>query len=192
MKAKTFLPILFILMVLFQVYVPASMVFNQERIYFAGTAYKMQLAPIDPNDPFRGKYIILAFRENITTIPKDNKLNLANDVYVIMKPGKNDFLEIDSIVPNFKSVKAPAVCIKASIGSISGTANGHQEAHIDYPFTRYYLEESKASEAEQRYLKAAADTNSLSYGLISVYNENVVVKDVIINGESLLTGIRKK
>ena len=192
MKAKTYIPILFILLVLFQVYVPASIVFNQERIYFAGATYKMQLAPIDPNDPFRGKYIILSFRENITKLPEDSKLEEGKTVYVVMKPGKNDFLAIDSIASEFKSVKAPAVCIKASIGSISETSNGYKEAHIDYPFTRFYVEESKASEAEQRYLKAANDTNSLSYGLLSVYNENVLVNDVIINGESLLSGIRKK
>jgi uncharacterized membrane-anchored protein len=151
----------------------------------------MQLAPIDPNDPFRGKYIVLSFRENSTTLPMDSKLEESKSVYVVMKPGKNDFLEIDSIVREFKPVTAPSVCIKAGIRTVT-ESNGHKEAHIEYPFTRFYVEESKASEAEQRYLKAAGDTDSLSYGLLSVYNENVVVKDVIINGESLLKGIGKK
>src|SRR6478609_11913095 len=97
MKAKPYIPILFILLVLFQLYVPASIVFNKERIYFAGTTYKMQLAPIDPNDPFRGKYIILSFRENTANLPKTGNYSQGQDVYVCMKPDKNDFLQIDSI-----------------------------------------------------------------------------------------------
>src|SRR5436190_2956131 len=126
MKAKTYLPILFILMVLFQLYAPASIVLNQERIYFAGSAYKMQLAPIDPNDPFRGKYITLSFRENRINLPAHSQFEEGKTIYVVMKPGKNDFLEIDSIVPEFKAVTAPAVCIKSKISNIT-ESNGHKE-----------------------------------------------------------------
>ena len=191
MKMKTFLPIIFIILVLFQIYIPANIVFNQERVYYFGTTYKMQLAPIDPNDPFRGKYIILSFKENMATIPQASKFKAGTIVYVHMKPGKNDFLEIDSISPEFKQLVSPAVCIKATIRAIN-ESNGYKEAQLDYHFTRFYLEESRASAAEERYLKAVSDTNSRSYGLISVYNENVVVKDVIIDGEALMTGIREK
>ena len=53
----------FILMVLAQLYVPASMIFQKERVITQGTAYKFRTAPIDPNDPFRGKYITLSFNE---------------------------------------------------------------------------------------------------------------------------------
>lgn len=186
MRTKTILPVLFILLALFQLYIPANMVFNQERVFMYGSAYKMQLAPIDPNDPFRGKYILLSFKENIATIPANDQFKEGGDAYVVMKPGKNDFLKIDNVVPAFIQVKAPMVCIKASIRSITKKPGGQNEVFLDYPFTRFYVEESKASDVEERYLKAAADTNSLSYGLVFVYNERVVVKDIIINGESLV------
>jgi uncharacterized membrane-anchored protein len=191
MKLKSILPILFLLLVLIQLYVPASVVFNQERINFSGATYKMQLAPIDPNDPFRGKYIILSFRENTLRLPVQSKFESGNSVYVVMKPGKNDFLKIETINKEFRHVESPRVCIKATIRSITED-DGYKEAQLVYPFTRFYLEESKALEAEKRYLKAASDTNSVSYGLIGVYNESVAVKDVIINGESLIGNSPKK
>ena len=86
MKVKALLPILFLLLVLLQLYVPASVVFNQERVLFSGTSYKMQLAPIDPNDPFRGKYIILSYRENLARLPKQGSFESGSTVYVVMKP----------------------------------------------------------------------------------------------------------
>ncbi len=39
-------------MVLAQLYVPASMIFRNERVIREGTAFKFKTAPIDPNDPF--------------------------------------------------------------------------------------------------------------------------------------------
>src|SRR5918993_1979777 len=184
MKMRSYLPILFALVVILQVYVPASMVFQNERVYLSGTTFKMQLAPIDPEDPFRGKYIILSFRENTGSISKQSNIQPGNTVYVVMKPGKNEFLKIESITPEFKKVDAPAVCIAAHVRSVIET-NGDPMIELDYPFSRFYMEESKAAETEQRYLRAAADTNSLSYASIKVYNGNVVVKDIYINGQAL-------
>ncbi|HSB93224.1 MAG TPA: GDYXXLXY domain-containing protein, partial [Flavitalea sp.] len=130
---KPFLPILFLLVIIVQLCVPASVVFNQERIHLSGTTHKMQLAPIDPNDPFRGKYIILSFRENIARIPKDSSFKKGEPVFVLMTPGKNDFLKIEMISHGFQQVTSPSVCIPATIGSIM-EADGYKEARLVYPF----------------------------------------------------------
>lgn len=185
MKLKFYLPILFIALVIFQLYVPVSMVITHERVYSSGKTYKMELAPIDPNDPFRGKYIILSFKETTANLPKTGNYSQGQDVYVCMKPDQNDFLQIDSISAGYQLLKSPAVCMKASIRSIT-EYDGYKQAQLVYPFTRFYVEESKAATIEQRYLKALGDTVNPSYGLLKVYNENVVVTDVIINGESLI------
>ena len=191
MKLQSLLPILFLLLMIFQLYVPASVVFKQERIHISGTKFKMQLAPIDPNDPFRGKYIILSFKENTVRLPKQGKYRSGDDVYVIMKPGQNDFLKIESISNDFQSVTLPATCIKAKIRSIM-EVDGYKEAQLVYPFTRFYVEESRAAEIEKRYLEAVADSNTVSYGIVSVYNESVAVDDVVINGQSLMADPAKK
>jgi len=191
MKRKPYLLFLLILLFLFQLYVPASIIFKNERVYISGTTYKIELAPIDPNDPFRGKYINLSFRQNTAKIPAHFSAREGSSIFVIMKPGKNGFLEIDSLSENHVQTLDPRICISARISYFSEEGSG-KEAHIIYPFARFYVEESEAADAEERYRAAAMDSTKLSYGLLNVYNENAVLKEVIINGESLTQSLPRK
>ena len=51
----------FILVALLQLFVPANMIWQEEGTIQEGTEFHFKVAPVDPNDPFRGKYISLAF-----------------------------------------------------------------------------------------------------------------------------------
>ena len=54
----------FVLVALMQLFVPANMIWSREKVLNEGKIYKFKTAPIDPNDPFRGKYISLNFEQN--------------------------------------------------------------------------------------------------------------------------------
>ena len=56
---------------------------------------------------------------------------------------------------------------------------------IDYPFDRYYMEESKAYDAELTYRKSQLDTSQIAYALVSIKDGEAVLKDVLINGVSI-------
>jgi uncharacterized membrane-anchored protein len=73
MDRKKILILAFALMVVAQFYVPISMITESEDILSEGTPYKFRTAPIDPNDPFRGKYITLSFKENFCTVSDKNQ-----------------------------------------------------------------------------------------------------------------------
>ena len=64
MNRKTILWVAFIVVALVQLYVPAQMIWESEGVIAAGTAYKFNTAPVDPKDPFRGKYITLNYSDN--------------------------------------------------------------------------------------------------------------------------------
>ena len=49
--------ILFIIVVCAQLFVPSQMIFQQEDVLKTGTAFKFKTQPVDPSDPFKGKYI---------------------------------------------------------------------------------------------------------------------------------------
>ena len=51
-------------MVMVHLYVPAKMIFNKEAVLAQGKDYRFKTAPIDPYDPFRGKYIDLYYEAN--------------------------------------------------------------------------------------------------------------------------------
>lgn len=172
----------FILMVLAQLYVPASMIFQKERVITQGTAYKFRTAPIDPNDPFRGKYITLSFNENAVKVENAAEWNSADQVFVALSTDSNGYAIIRSVTKE---------------QPISG--NDYIKAHVDYiitdslstvfvryPFDRFYMEESKAPVAEQVYTEAAIDSNQVAYALVMVREGEAVVRDVVIDGVSIV------
>ncbi len=57
---------------------------------------------------------------------------------------------------------------------------------IEYPFDRFYLEESKAPEAERAYWEANRDTTQVAYALVAVKNGHAALKDVMINNKSVI------
>jgi uncharacterized membrane-anchored protein len=69
------------LVVIAQLYVPLQMMFNQEDIMKTGTEFKFQTAPIDPYDPFRGKYITLFFKEREITVQNNIKWSNGETVF---------------------------------------------------------------------------------------------------------------
>ena len=60
------------------------------------------------------------------------------------------------------------------------------EINIDYPFERYYMEESKAYDAERTYRESLRDTIEHStYALVYVKEGRAVVDDVLIDDISI-------
>lgn len=53
--------LLFALLCVAQWAVPLAMVQRAERTLSEGTAYRFRTAPVDPADPFRGRYVTLDF-----------------------------------------------------------------------------------------------------------------------------------
>ncbi|NJO89360.1 MAG: GDYXXLXY domain-containing protein [Chloroflexia bacterium] len=189
MKNKLILLIVFIVVALIQLYIPASMMLSSEAIIGKGTEYKFRVAPIDPNDPFRGKYVTLSFAANIY-YDLDSLFYRNQEVFVVLGLDDEGFVRIDDVASEqpFDSnnyVKAKVNSIYKDYGD-----EGRYVVRIDYPFNRFYMEESKAPEAESLYWEAARDTNQVAYALVRVKEGEAVLLDVLINDISLkdLTG----
>ena len=60
MKTK-YIFILFVIVALIQLFVPAQVILQQESVLETGNVYRFKTQPVDPNDPFRGKYITLNY-----------------------------------------------------------------------------------------------------------------------------------
>lgn len=177
---KILLPV-FILVALMQLFVPASMIWNREIILKSGTAYKFKTAPIDPTDPFRGKYIILSFEGNTAPIRNENDWTAGEQVYVSLTADQHGFAEIQSVSKEKPSNDQSF--LKAKVQFV--TNNGSNVLTLDYPFDRFYMEESKAYEAELAYTESLQDTGKVTYALVNIKNGNAVLKDVIIDGVSV-------
>ncbi|MDH3710713.1 MAG: GDYXXLXY domain-containing protein [Cyclobacteriaceae bacterium] len=179
--------LIFAAMVLAQWYVPGSMILQREATIDKGQAFKFKCQPIDPIDPFRGKYITLGFdadNYSFNSTIDDQLWSYGHLAYVTIKNDESDFARITG-VSNTKP-DAGAAFFQATIRGVSYIETDKKGSlTFEFPFNRFYMEESKAPLAEQLYGEQLSDSTSLVYGLVSIYKGNAVLTDVIINGQSI-------
>ena len=177
---KVILPI-FILVALVQLYVPAKMIWEQEGILENGVVFKFKTAPVDPSDPFRGKFIVLSFEDTSVEVENEMDWTRGENVYVHLKTAHDGFAKIKSV-----SKQKPAEDEDFLMAQVHfATEDGSHRVIVDYPFDRFYMEESKAYEAEQTYRQSQQDTSKITYALVSVKNGEAVLRDVLIDGVSI-------
>lgn len=171
----------FILMALAQLYVPASMIMDREEVLATGTEYKFKTAPIDPNDPFRGKYITLDYADNTVTVPTEDGWTIGESVYVLLEKGPDGYARAVSV--SKKKPDSDNGFVEAKV--LYTTSDGRNELTVEYPFDRLYMEESKASEAESVYRETQVDSGQVAYALVSVLDGDAVLKDIYLDGVSI-------
>lgn len=179
MKNSPFIMIAFVLVCLGQIYVPAKMILDQENVLKTGVEYKFKTAPVDPTDPFRGKYVTLRYdNTNITLQDTTTNWYALREVYVKVTSDQAGFAKIVDVSANpFED----GDYFKAWLNT-TYVSNGQTELTVNYPFDRYYMDEFKAHDAELAYAEAQWDTSRVAYSLVSIKNGNAVLKDVLIDG----------
>lgn len=187
MNYKKIVFICFCLMVLLQLWTPAAMIWNQEAVLKTGKAFKFRSAPVDPNDPFRGKYINLSFNENSFKINDTALLQSGENIYVQLGSDNAGFAKIISVQsarPN-----SSIDFIKAKVNYFVNDST--RQVFIEWPFTRFYMEETKAYDAEKVYIKSTADSSSITYALVKVKSGEAVLENVFINNKPIASYIKK-
>ena len=181
---------LFILVALVQLFVPAQMIWNNEDVLETGKAFKFKTAPIDPNDPFRGKYIFLNFDNVDVEIPKEHDWKRGELVYVSLLENTAGFAEISSV--SKMEPKETGDFVIAKVGFINSYNTDKTTMTIQYPFERFYMEESKAYDAELTYRDSQRDTTKTTYALVHVKNGDAVLRDVLIDGIPIKDLVKKE
>lgn len=157
------------------------MILDREEVLRTGKEYKFKTTPIDPNDFFRGKYIVLRYEENTIQIQSESDWVRNETIYVILTTDNEGYAKIHSV-----SKEEPTdnqYFLKAKVSHV--TFDSSNKLAIDYPFDRYYMEESKAYDAEQTYRESLRDTSRVTYALVSIKDGEAVLKDVLIDGISI-------
>ena len=168
----------FVIMVIAQWFFPGRMIYQKETIVRQGKEFLFKSAPVDPNEPLMGKYIDLSFDVTEFEVPRESAWNGGDQIYVKLTNDENGLAKIASITHD-----APGPTedfIKANISYIY--EDSIKKVIIDYPFNRFYMEESIATHAETAYRESARDTTSTTVAVISVRNGEAVIKNVLIDG----------
>jgi uncharacterized membrane-anchored protein len=180
---KAIIVVAFAGMCLAQWYVPGSMIFEQQDVLRHGNQFYFKTAPVDPTDPFRGKYVTLSFDAE-DGFRDDQEWNGGEDVFVVIEKDNAGFARIADIVASRpgddKDYFATTV-----LYSYDGLTR------IRVPFDRFYLEESKASEAERIYWEGARDSTQNVYAVVRIKAGNTVLEDVRIDDRSIVDIVRE-
>lgn len=180
-ETKWWWPLL-IAMFLAQIAVPAYMIYQEEMVVMKGEAYKFKTAPVDPADPFRGRYLVLRFEAN--NFPLDTSLTWQRQqaIFVQLEKDSEGFAKVKNIGPE------PPVTgdyVQAKVTRFGNSWN--QKVHWEYDFNRFYMQEFQSLKAEKIYRNAIRDTSSITYAKVMVKDGNSTLTDVIVNDTSIVT-----
>lgn len=171
--------ILFVVVCAIQLFVPTQMILERERVLNEGKAYKFKTEPIDPNDPFRGKYITLDYAiSSYETEIED--WNPYEEVYIVIDTDSLGFARIDTV--NKEKPKTDKDYIKGVVRFYYEYTN---TLDIRFEFDRFYMEETKAPEAETLYREVNRDDLKEAYAIVHVFNGKAVLRDVILDGKPI-------
>lgn len=187
MKKTKIIPLIFIVVVLLQLYVPFKMIWDNNDVLKSGKEFKFITMPIDPNDPLRGKYITLSYSETRKKVARKMDFVTNEKIYVVIENDSKGFAKINSIS---KEKPSTSDFIFTKISYINYDEDS-LEIFIDYPFNRFYMEESKAPNAEKLYNETIRDTSKTTYGLVAIKDGEAVLKDVCIDGVSIKELVKK-
>ena len=166
---------LFLILAIGQIYVPARMIHNHEKVLKTGKAFKFKTKPVDPTNPFKGKYINLRFElEQFYT--SDSIWSRNDDIYVLLE---NDSLGYAKAVGVSVSKPSKGDYVRAKVYWYNSR---EKTVQFSLPFNEFYMEESKAYDAELAYinLQREASTKSI-YALVHVRDGEAVLANVFVD-----------
>lgn len=179
----------FAFMVMAQWIVPLKMIRDSEAVLTEGEIYKFKTQPIDPSDPFRGKYVILRFDVEQFETDTLKRFKADQTVYARLATDAKGFVRISELLLHEPELMDNAI-LKTTVG-YAWPVDGKQRVSLKLPFDRFYVEESKAPAAEQAYWDAQRDTLQVTYARVRVHNGQAVIEDVMINDRPILEIVRE-
>ena len=183
--------IIFLFVALIQLAVPAKMIFDSENVITKGKTYKFQLDPVDPNDPFRGKYMTLRFTENEFKVDSCTQSDYT-DAYIEIQSGSNGFAKIKNI--SFDKPSSEKDFFKAQVYCEYYPHFDNQKLDpqklenkyvVTYPFTKYFMNELGIAATEKKLQELLRDSTIIAYGEVSIKNGQSRLTAIKIDGNKI-------
>ncbi|MBX2849654.1 MAG: GDYXXLXY domain-containing protein [Acidiferrobacterales bacterium] len=123
-----------------QLLIPASMILRYESVLDHGELMRFEVRPVDPVNPFRGRYVRLNFSQERVPSKNNEKLPQRSDAYALISVDDQGLANVTSL-----SVNKPenGTYLKVSVRYRSAGLYSFR-----YPFDRYYANEAKAPKIE--------------------------------------------
>ena len=168
------LPLIFLgALITVQFAVPLSMIRSRENILRNGELFRFKTRPIDPADPFQGRYVRLGIDGTIKNqTDQSTPLNSRPIVYATIESDTEGFAHFSAW-----SLEKPegGNHLKTRIRYF-----GNREITIKIPFDRYYMDEAKAPRAERLVWEGTRGTNC--WVEVRVLDGKAAIEEVFVEG----------
>jgi uncharacterized membrane-anchored protein len=153
-----------ILMIAAQIALPARMMISRFDTLHNGEEFRFKVAPVDPYDAFRGRYVAIALDQ--TVLARAGREAGGQGMYALL----------NTDVQGFAYVQRRSAARPLGGAYIKGQ---YQYGSFVLPLERYYMEEKAAPEAEKAY---GENSGRNAYITVRVKNGDAVISGLYLDG----------
>lgn len=175
---------LFLCLALAQLIVPLSMIAKREIVLRDGVRFKFKVAPVDPYDAFRGRYVALRVDESSVPQVKEIELKYGQAVYALIIVDAQGFAKLAGATINRPEDKA-YICARVAGRPYNNKVN------LDLPIDRYYMEERAAPLAEKIYQQHVQRNKQDAYILVRIKDGFAVIESLYVGGQRIEETIKQ-
>jgi uncharacterized membrane-anchored protein len=174
---KSWRLIVFILVALVQLAVPASLIWKREQTLRHGSVWKFRTAPVDPVDAFRGRYVSLQFEMETQEISPPPNSDSGQKVFVVLRSNAEGFAEIDQVLP---ARPAGDDFIEAQLSGVT----------VSLPFDKYWVTERDAPAAEAAYRAQSRRDKKNAFVTVRVFRGDAAMEQLFLDNQPLAEYLR--
>lgn len=144
-----------------------------------GTPMRFKLAPVDPIDPIRGRYVQLRFDAQTTNVPRPETSSLERSYFATLATDANGFAYVRELRRDRPSDGDYLV--------VRVNGYGDEGVRIAFGFDRFYAEESAARRIEEGFARNPDPMRT--YAVVRVRAGHGVIESLVVNGVDASTGV---
>jgi uncharacterized membrane-anchored protein len=165
--------------------VPAGMIFRREQALRHGETFRFRVAPVDPYDAFRGRYV--ALNPTATVAPTTHRFRQNQTLYLRLDNDADGFVRLAEAAskPGRDGVWMRARAVWNNDVGWGQAAKPLSEVRVALPLDRFYMDESSAPRAELLYQRRAGSAASNTWIQVRVDRRQAVIEDLYIDGRPI-------
>ncbi len=182
---KTLKLVLLGALALAQLAVPAQMALHQVMVRARGVQLKIRCAPVDPVNPFMGRYVRLNLSGEVAA-PKSRpgRAGGMQDAWVTYSLDKEGFVEPAALCW-VRPKDTPSLKVRTT-GFVQD-----DKTRFSYPFDRYYMNERKAPEVDRAMAGGRWDLRPGEvFVTVRVLGDTAVLEELYLDGKPALEYLR--
>jgi len=162
----------FAVLVIAQLAVPAWMIVSREWTLRQGNTFKFHTAPVDPYDPFRGRYVALRLEPDEARAPVETQLDYNQRMVAVLETDAEGYAKVSEL-----RLEPPP---EGDFIRVHAWPRDATMVGIHWPFDRYYMDERLAPEAEKAYRDHNLREERNAHVTVRVRSGNAVLEDLFI------------